>query len=120
MPGLFVSEEISTKTRNTRVGSGSGSGSGTVRRRKSLGGSGNGSAKSAGGQNISTSLSSFAVKGGKPRSTVSWTVTPVVMQGSPQTPSPSVGGGAAAAASDGDGDRALRVSWTARPAGCAL
>lgn len=126
MPGLFVSEEISTRRsgggkggggeggsggRSTSTSTGSGSGSGgsgssLVKRRKSTGGS-----VSSAGEKVchsppspsSSSLSSFTVRGGKPRSTVCWTVTTVVLQESPR--SPSVGG----ASEDGE-DRRLRVS----------
>eukprot|EP00903_Cladosiphon_okamuranus_P010510 g9941.t1 len=118
MPGLFVSDEISTKPSGTGVvssgggvgGGGVSSSTGTLRRRKSLGRSSSSSsissARSAGEKaarvSSSTSLSSFTVRGGKPRSTVSWTVTTVVLQESPR--SFPVGG-----ASDDNGDRDLKV-----------
>eukprot|EP00752_Nemacystus_decipiens_P010947 g9729.t1 len=123
MPGLFVSEEISPKTSGTSVGSSNGGGggggsssssSGTMRRRKSLDGGGSRSA----GHRAPAPRSSFTIRGGTPRSSVSWTVTTVVLQESPRTASPPVGGGGGGGgvgcggvAPDHDGAVALRPSY---------
>lgn len=91
MPGLFVSEEISTK-RTSCSSTDCGSSSGSTLRRRSAGGDARCPDERFGGYTSPPPPhASFAVRGGRPRSTVSWTVTTVAVQDVQSSPG---GGGA--------------------------